>query len=230
MESVKVSGMTLTEAREAVAEHLKNQLTAPEVSVSLAESSGKQQIAGEHLVGPDGHVNLGTYGSVYVAGHDAGRNPRGDREAPRRDLLEDPKVSVDVYAYNSLVYYIVTEGPGVRRLLSPACHGPDRRSVLDAVAQSHVANPEALTGRCWVWVSRPATANAEAQILPVDWQASSKKLTRRPTGKILPGIGSSSAPAASRPSCRAAIRPGLQAADPPPRVSEKVEFFIGNRY
>ena len=38
------------------------------VSVSLAAASGAQQISGEHLVGPDGRVNLATYGQVYVAG------------------------------------------------------------------------------------------------------------------------------------------------------------------
>ena len=40
--------------RRPIVEHLKNILTAPEVSVSLGQTAGQQQIAGEHLVGPDG--------------------------------------------------------------------------------------------------------------------------------------------------------------------------------
>ena len=48
----------------------KVRLTAKraEVTVSLAQSRGVQQITGQHIVRPDGTVNLGTYGSVYVAG------------------------------------------------------------------------------------------------------------------------------------------------------------------
>ena len=66
--AIKVSDLTLAEARDAIRKHLEGILTAPEVSVSLGNSAGQQQIEGEHLVGPDGTVNLGTYGSVYVAG------------------------------------------------------------------------------------------------------------------------------------------------------------------
>ena len=40
----------------------------PQVSVQLVQSTGMQPITGEHLVAPDGTVNLGTYGLVYVAG------------------------------------------------------------------------------------------------------------------------------------------------------------------
>ena len=65
---VLVEGQTVDEAQHTIETHLKSILRDPQVSVSLAQSSGQQQIAGEHLVGPDGTVNLGTYGTVYVAG------------------------------------------------------------------------------------------------------------------------------------------------------------------
>ena len=60
--------MTLDEAQEAIARHLARLIGQPQVSVSLLQASGVQQIAGEHLIGPDGHLNLGIYGSVYVSG------------------------------------------------------------------------------------------------------------------------------------------------------------------
>ena len=65
--SVRVIGMTLEEARGAIEGHLKKLLEKPIVSVTLGQSQGMQQIRGEHLVRPDGTVNLGTYGSVSPA-------------------------------------------------------------------------------------------------------------------------------------------------------------------
>src|SRR5205085_11769261 len=70
---VRVAGMVLAKAREALEQRLK-QVTARtlvekgKVAVELAESRGTQQIRGEHLVRQDGKVGLGIYGSVRVAG------------------------------------------------------------------------------------------------------------------------------------------------------------------
>ena len=41
-------------------------LKDPKAVVSLSQSRALQQIRGEHLVQPDGTVNLGTYGSVRI--------------------------------------------------------------------------------------------------------------------------------------------------------------------
>ncbi len=60
--TVSVSGKTLAEAKGAIVTQLESILTAPEVSISLVEAVGVQQIKGEHLIGPDGTVNLGSYG------------------------------------------------------------------------------------------------------------------------------------------------------------------------
>ena len=65
---VAVGGKSLDEAQDAVFRHLKRVLREPQVSLTLAQAAGQQQVSGEHLVGPDGTVNLGTYGSVYVTG------------------------------------------------------------------------------------------------------------------------------------------------------------------
>ena len=131
--SIKVSDLTLSEAKDAIVEHLKNILTAPEVSVSLAESAGQQQIEGEHLVGPDGTVNLGTYGSVFVAGMTLSEA----REAVEKHLtefLDEPEVSVDVFAYNSKFYYVVTEGAGLGDQIQRVPI-TGNETVLDAITQ-----------------------------------------------------------------------------------------------
>jgi polysaccharide export outer membrane protein len=65
---VRVSGLSLDEARDAVERHLRRVLADPQVSLTLAESAGVQQITGQHTVGLDGYINLGTYGMVYVTG------------------------------------------------------------------------------------------------------------------------------------------------------------------
>jgi protein involved in polysaccharide export with SLBB domain len=67
-DAVKLEGLTLDEAHEAIAKHLSRLIDQPQVSVALLQASGLQQVAGEHLIGPDGYINLGVYGSVYVSG------------------------------------------------------------------------------------------------------------------------------------------------------------------
>jgi polysaccharide export outer membrane protein len=88
---VSVVGLTVVEAHDAIRRHLAAMLEDPEVSVSLAFSAGAQQIVGEHLVGPDGQVNLGTYGSVYVAGMTIDE-ARETIERKLSNFLLDPQV------------------------------------------------------------------------------------------------------------------------------------------
>src|SRR5262245_32922002 len=106
---VKVRGLSLEESAEAATRHLKRILADPQVSISLNESGGQQQIRGQHLVAPDGTVNLGTYGQVYVAGLTV---PEATTAIEKHlaKYLESPEVSVDVHSYNSKVYYVITEG------------------------------------------------------------------------------------------------------------------------
>src|SRR5262245_37080840 len=66
--SVDVDGLTLKQAKAAIEHSLieKSGLAAPKVAISLPNVNGKQVITGEHLIRPDGTVQLGVYGSVYV--------------------------------------------------------------------------------------------------------------------------------------------------------------------
>ena len=130
---VAVGGKSLDEAQDAVFRGLKRVLRDQQVSLTLAQAAGQQQIAGEHLVGPDGTINLGTYGSVYVTGMTL-EEAKVAVEEQLSKFLDAPLVSVDVFSYNSKVYYVITEGAGqgdnVARFPVTG-----NETVLDAVAQ-----------------------------------------------------------------------------------------------
>jgi len=162
---VKVVGLTTDEAQAEVRRRLSQYIDNPIVSVSLASASGAQQISGEHLVGPDGRVNLATYGQVYVAG----LTLEQARDAIQKHLsnyLEDPQVAVDVFAYNSKTYYVITQGAG---------QGDDvaqfpitgNETVLDAIA--HLGGISQLSSHK-IFIARPAPNGVGCeQILPVNW-------------------------------------------------------------
>ena len=85
-----------------------------------------QPITGEHLVSPDGTVNLGTYGLVYVAGMTLEEAKQAIEDATGQATWTSPQVSVSVFAYNSKVYYVITKGPA-RATWWPGCRSPATR-------------------------------------------------------------------------------------------------------
>jgi len=141
-----------------------------------------QPVSGSHLVRPDGTVGLGVYGSVFVAGLtiDEARMAVARQLAPFTKAEKDTdgvkkgdaltveqvlrEVRVDVIAYNSKVYYVVTDGGGygaqIYRLPSTG-----NETVLDALAQ--VQGLPAVASKKKIWVAR-ASAH-EIKILPVDY-------------------------------------------------------------
>jgi polysaccharide export outer membrane protein len=180
---VMVGGQSLEEARDSVFRHLKRTLRDPQVSLTLAQAAGQQQIAGEHLVGPDGTINLGTYGTVYVTGMTLDEAKQAI-EDHLDDYLDAPLVSVDVFAYNSKVYYIVTEGAGygdnVVRLPVTG-----NETVLDAIAQ--INGLSRLSSKD-IWIARPAPSGIGCdQILPVDITAIMKGGSTATNYQVLPG-------------------------------------------
>ena len=66
--TVRVGGMTIEEATTAITRQLQQILRQPEVSVQLARTAGTQPVSGQYLIGPDGTINLRSYGAVGVAG------------------------------------------------------------------------------------------------------------------------------------------------------------------
>lgn len=180
---VRVAGMTFAEAKQAIDKHLRHILREPEVSVSLAQSAGQQQIGGEHLVGPDGTVNLGTYGRVYVAGMTVAQ-AKAAVERKLSDKILEPKVSVDVYTYGSKFYYIITEGAGSGdSVMRVAITGNE--TVLDAICQ--VNGTSRLSSQS-MWIARPAQGGIGCdQLLPVNWKEISKGAATATNFQILPG-------------------------------------------
>jgi len=180
--SVKIAGLTVDEAKAAVHEHLKNYVRDPFVSVNLADIAAKQQVAGEHLVGPDGTVTLGCYGSVSVVGQTIG----GAKVAIEQHLaqhLEDPEVSLNVFAYNSKVYYIVTQGAG---LGDGVYRFPvtGNETVLDAI--SNINGLDMVSSKR-IWIARPSLNSGAVQVLPVDWNAITAQASASTNYQLFPG-------------------------------------------
>ncbi len=180
---VFVGNLSLEEAQDAVFKHLKRVLKEPQVSLTLAQAAGQQQIAGEHLVGPDGTINLGTYGSVYVTGLTL-EEAKAAIEKHLSQFLDAPLVSVDVFAYNSKVYYVVTEGAGFGDNIArfPVT---GNETVLDAVSQ--INGLSRLSSKD-IWIARPAPSGVGCdQVLPVDIDAIMKGGSTATNYQILPG-------------------------------------------
>ena len=89
---------------------------------------------------------------------------------------------MDIYAYNSKVYYIISQGAGLGdRLLRMPITGNE--TVLDAIAQT---NGLSQVSSKKIWIARP-TPNGCDQILPVSWDAITRGATTATNYQILPG-------------------------------------------
>ena len=180
---VFVGNQSLEEAQDSVFRHLRRVLREPQVSLTLAQAAGQQQVAGEHLVGPDGTINLGTYGSVYVTGMTIAE-AKAAIEKHLAEFLDAPLVSVDVFSYNSKVYYVVTEGAGFGDNVArfPVT---GNETVLDAIAQ--INGLSRLSSKD-IWIARPAPSTVGCdQILPVDIDAIMKGASTATNYQIMPG-------------------------------------------
>src|SRR5262249_37516714 len=74
-----------------------------------------QPLQGQHLVRPDGTIGLGIYGSIKVAGMtlDQVRLELYNHLIATRvrpEALKPENINVDVLAYNSKFYYVITDG------------------------------------------------------------------------------------------------------------------------
>ncbi len=180
--TVRVAGMSVAESQEAISAHLKQYLKDPVVSVSLMQMAASQQIAGQFLVAPDGTVTLGSYGSVSVVGQTLAE-ARQSIERHLSQSLDQPKVSVNVFGYNSKVYYVILQGAG---LGDGVYRFPvtGNETVLDAIAQ--INGLEAISSKR-IWIARPNRSCAEPQILPVDWVALTEQARTETNYQLMPG-------------------------------------------
>lgn len=181
--TVRVAGMTIEQIEEAVRQHLLQVLQDPRPSVKLARASGTQPITGPYLVGPDGTVNLRQYGAVHVAGKTIAE-AKVTLEQHLAEYFDSPEVSVDVAAYNSKVYYVVTAGAGMGdNVVRVPVTGNE--TVLDAI--SNIGGLSQLSSK-QIWVARPAPGDFGCeQILPIDWDAITRGGSTATNYQIMPG-------------------------------------------
>jgi polysaccharide export outer membrane protein len=127
-----------------------------------------QPVRGQHLVRPDGTVSLGIYGSVFVRGMtlEMAREVIAAQIRIRVPKLDTKNVSVDVLAYNSKYYYVITDGGGYgEQVIRFPITGSE--TVLDAVSQ--VGGLGAVASKKHIWVARSTAGHHGQNILPVDW-------------------------------------------------------------
>ena len=181
--SVEVAGMTVENARRTIESHLLKVLRTPQVTLAIRNVAGIQRISGEHMVGPDGTVTLGRYGSVNLVGQTL-------QEAQLTlcnylsPYFTNPEVSISVYSYNSKVYYVVTQGGGLGDNLVRIPY-TGNETVMDAISNinglSHVSSTR-------MWIARPGRNNCgENQILPVDWMGITQRGEVETNYQLLPG-------------------------------------------
>jgi polysaccharide export outer membrane protein len=181
--SVYVAGMTVEEAQKAIQKQVREFIKNSEVIVSLAESRSLQLIRGEHLVRPNGKVDLGSYGSVYVTGMTTDE-AKAVIEAQLSQYLQKPEVIVSVAAYNSKVYYIITDGGGQGEAVYrfPIT---GNETVLDAMSQIYGLPPVA--SRHHIWLARPSRPHEPEQVLPIDWKAITRCGDTATNYQVMPG-------------------------------------------
>jgi polysaccharide export outer membrane protein len=164
----RVAGLTLDRIELGLRRSLARILKEPSVTLGLASFRGVQQIRGEHLVRQDGTISLGTYGCLNVTGLTIAQ-AKCAVERYLSQYLQEPEISLDVFAYNSKVYYVIADGGGYGQVIHryPIT---GNETVLDAITLFGGLPPQA--SRKKIWVARPAPCDHEClQVLPVDWKA-----------------------------------------------------------
>jgi polysaccharide export outer membrane protein len=158
-----------------------------------------QPISGQHLVRPDGTVNLGIWGPLMLTGLTCEQAAEAVRQHVFRKIKSDPHakdrppvsstdqlfVTVDVMAYNSKVYYLIADGAGYGEQIFPfPCTGNE--TVLDALSKIN-GLPE-LGSKNNIWVARraPGHGNPE-QVLPVDYIGITQKGIVATNYQVFPG-------------------------------------------
>jgi polysaccharide export outer membrane protein len=180
---LNAAGRSVEELQKELLARLQDSLKDPEVWIALAQIGAQQQIVGEHLVAPDGKVNLGTYGRVRVVGLTI-EEARGAIESHLSQYLEKPEIAVDVLGYNSKVFYVVTQGAGLgdQVIILPS---RGNETVLDAIGQIQGLQSNSSTR---MWIARPGTNDCGGdQILPVDWVAVTQRGDTSTNYQVLPG-------------------------------------------
>jgi polysaccharide export outer membrane protein len=181
--SVEIAGLTLEEAARDIERFLKKSLKDPRVSVSLEEIGGIQLVRGEHLVRPDGTVNLGKYGRVSIA-RMTQEMAKAAIEKHLSQFFLNPEIALDITGFNSSVYYVIFDGGGsAEQVVRFPYFG--RETVLDAIAQVNGLPAQASKNRAWL--ARPDEDESGDTVLPIDWRGITMRGQTRTNYQIQPG-------------------------------------------
>jgi len=166
-------------------------------------------IQGQHLVRPDGTVGLSVYGSPIVAGLtlEQAREVLAATINPKLKLPKDidektgnitsyyepaeqlktirDGLVVDILAYNSKVYYIITDGGGYgEQVVRVPVTGSE--TVLDAISQVNGLSP--VSSKYHVWIARRTPGHGTPEsVLKVDWIGITQRGATSTNYQIMPG-------------------------------------------
>lgn len=152
-----------------------------------------QPVRGPHLVRPDGTVGLGSYGAAMVAGltldqarQEVARVIHSKLNAEVVTLKEVVEaLTVDVLAYNSKVFYVITDGGGYgEQVVRLPVTGNE--TVLDAIAQINGLSP--VSSKHAIWIARRTPGiGGQDNILKVDWVGITQRGSAATNYQVLPG-------------------------------------------
>jgi polysaccharide export outer membrane protein len=144
-------------------------------------------IDGQHVVQMDGTIDLGIYGSVQVAGLTTDQARERVREFILKVTNRRPdqlQVRVSVLAFNSKLYYVITDGAGYgEQVASFPITGSE--TVLDAIGR--IGGLPQVSSKHDIWVARRSPHGGPDQILPVCWEDITKRGVAATNYQVLPG-------------------------------------------
>ncbi|MDB5306006.1 MAG: hypothetical protein JWO38_208 [Gemmataceae bacterium] len=154
-----------------------------------------QRISGPFQVRPDGTVGLGFWGSVQVSGLSLEQTSEAIRQhLIRSDAFkriggetkpENLIVIVDVLAYNSKRYYVITDGGGYGEQVWPF-YITGSETVLDAL--SNIYGLPSVASKRNIWVARRCPQPGHPwQILPIDWVGITQHGITQTNYQVMPG-------------------------------------------
>src|SRR5262249_49145661 len=151
------------------------------------------KITGQRLVRPDGTIGLGQLGSVVVAGRtlEEARGAVAEHLARRLDGFDPRKLTVDVAANNSKVFYVIVEADGGEQVYRfPATGGETVRDAIRKVKLPLIGVaqvPSIGLGERRVCLGRMFDDGQGSQMLRVDWEAITQDAKTATNYPLLPG-------------------------------------------
>ncbi|WP_197528959.1 polysaccharide biosynthesis/export family protein [Aeoliella mucimassa] len=179
---IQAAGRSIEEVREELLARMAD-FREPNLWITLSSIASQQEVQGEHLVAADGRITLGSYGRVCVVGMTID-DAKQAIEAHLSSSFEDPKVSVDVFGFNSKVYYIITQGAGLGdQVFRLPVKGNE--TALDALSEIQGLSS---TSSIRMWVARPGgNEQGGDQIMPIDWLGITQRGDVATNYQLMPG-------------------------------------------